>query len=314
MPPEEAARSLLTRDGVRLAYWLTPARERAAASPRRAVLLLHGMASNHTRWSEFCARTRLSASWDLLRLDLRGHGDSLVRGRVDMSIWCEDLAEILAQEGIDETVVVGHCLGANLALHFANRMPEKVRGLVLIEPMLPEALTGQLAAAARWRPLFQALVPFLRLAAKLGLHRRCLRALDLEALDRQARETLARTGEFPAARFASVREDLQSLPLVIYLQDLIAVTGPLPALSRIDAPALVLLAGGGGFGDTAATARALAPLPHGEIRRIAAQHWIPTEQPEALREAVEQWCRDPDSAPHACVPGRFRLDAKGGRE
>lgn len=298
MPPEAAARSLLARDGVRLAYWLTPARERASASPRRAVLLLHGLASNHTRWSEFCAHTGLSASWNLLRLDLRGHGDSLVRGRVGMSIWCKDLAEILAQEGIGETVVVGHCLGANLALHFAHQMPEKARGLVLIEPMLPEALTGQLAAAARWRPLLQALVPVLLLAARLGLHRHGLRALDLAALDRHARETLAATGEFPAARFASVREDLQTLPLVIYLQDLIAVTGPLPALSRIEAPALVLLASGGGFGDTAATESALAALPRCEVRRLPAQHWIPTEQPKALREAVELWC-----AGRAATPG-----------
>ena len=83
--------------------------------PRRVVVLLHGLASNATRWSELVAHTSLRADWDLLRLDLRGNGASVWRGRLGMREWCADLAEILDAEGCARGVLVGHCLGANVA-------------------------------------------------------------------------------------------------------------------------------------------------------------------------------------------------------
>lgn len=286
----ELARTWVAGDGVSIAYRLT----RSAADPppggRRAVVLVHGMASNLTRWSEFVATTKLGQQWDVLRIDLRGHGDSLTRGRVDMGTWCNDLAEILAREGITRVVLVGHCLGANLSLQFAGLKPELVLGLVLIEPMLPRALAGALGWAVRLRPLLRAALPLLLGLAALGLHRRRLLRLDLQALDAAARQTQARTGHFPEARFASTWEDLKSFPFVIYVQDLIAVTGPWPELSGIAAPTLVLLASGSGLGALEPTRQALAALPRGRIRLVDAQHWIPTEQPEALRLAVEQCC------------------------
>ena len=65
------------------------------AAPRRTVVAIHGLASNMTRWTEFAATTRLAESWDILRVDLRGHGDSLFRGRVGMAVWCGDLAGVM---------------------------------------------------------------------------------------------------------------------------------------------------------------------------------------------------------------------------
>lgn len=282
----ETEQIFTTGDGVRIAYRLT-----RPAAPRRTLVLLHGLASNLTRWSEFAATTRLAAGWDILRLDLRGHGGSLHRGRVGMQVWCDDLAALLRAESVPRVVLAGHCLGANLALWFAHREPERVAGLVLIEPMFRAALAGTLARVAALRPLLAALVPPLTALAALGLHRRHLAPLDLAVLDRAARAAMAAGGgAFPQARYASPLEDLRSLPTSVYLQDLVAVTGPLPDLATLNAPALALLSAGGTFSDPEATARLLAPLPDCRIVRIAAQHWIPTEQPQAMREAIEAWC------------------------
>jgi len=281
----EQSLTFTTGDGARIAYRLW-----RPGAPRRTLVLLHGLASNLTRWSEFVAATRLTASWDVLRVDLRGHGGSLYRGRVGMPVWCDDLAALLEAAAVPRAVPIGHCLGANLALWFAHRAPQRVAGLVLIEPMFRAALAGTLARVAALRPLLAALALPLRLVAAAGLHRRRLAPLDLAALDREARAAMAATGSFPQARYASVREDLRSLPTAVYLQDLVAVTGPLPDLAAIRAPALAILSAGGTFSDPEATARLLAPLPQGRIARIPAQHWIPTEQPQAMREAVEAWC------------------------
>jgi pimeloyl-ACP methyl ester carboxylesterase len=59
------------------------------------VLLLHGLASNLTRWSEFVERTTLSDDRDLIRVDLRGHGDSPTRGPISLESWSVDLLALL---------------------------------------------------------------------------------------------------------------------------------------------------------------------------------------------------------------------------
>jgi pimeloyl-ACP methyl ester carboxylesterase len=279
------ARTFIATDGTAIAYRLW-----RSGPPRRTIVAIHGLASNLTRWSEFTATTRLKESWDILSLDLRGHGGSLFRGKVGFDEWCADLAEVLGAEGITETVLLGHCLGANLALWFAQRHPETVRGVVLIEPMFRAALAGEMRKAVRLRPWIAALLPFLRGIAALGIHRRQLDELDLEALDREARAAMASQGEFPVARYASIRDDLRGVSLTVYLQDLLAVTGSLPELSRLTAPTLALLSAGTAFTDPAITARELVALPDCRVVHLEAQHWIPTEQPEAMRRAIEEWC------------------------
>ena len=281
----DATRTSIADDGAAIAYRLRRPGER-----RRAIVALHGLASNLTRWSEFSSTTRLADSWDILRLDLRGHGGSLFRGKVGFDEWCADLSAVLAAEGVAEVVLLGHCLGANLGLWFAAREPKLVKGLVLIEPMFRAALVGGMLKTVRLRPWIGALLPFLRGIAALGIHRRRLDDLDLERLDREARVAMAKHGRFPVSRYASVRDDLRSVPLTIYLQDLLAVTGPLPELSGLAVPTLALLSAGTAFTDPEVTANELSALPGCRIVRLEAQHWIPTEQPEAMRRAIEDWC------------------------
>jgi pimeloyl-ACP methyl ester carboxylesterase len=133
----DIARTLRTTDGVTLAYRLW-----RPGPPRRLILLVHGLASNHTRWTEFVRTTRLRQSWDLLRVDLRGFDGSLIRRQVGLEVWSRDLGAILKAENAPRVVVVGHCLGANIAVCFGINAPAAVEGLVLIEPMFREALTG----------------------------------------------------------------------------------------------------------------------------------------------------------------------------
>jgi pimeloyl-ACP methyl ester carboxylesterase len=284
----EEARTFITADGATIAYRI----KRRTAAPARAhprsaaragqqhdpVVGIHG---DHAS----CEGLRPAAPgparpWRLPEPGPRRHG-----------VWCGDLAALLRAEHVERAELIGHCLGANLALWFARRHPDMVSGLVLIEPMFRAALSGRMATVATLRPLIAALIPPLLALAALGVHRRRLATLDLAELDRAARKAMAAAGgTFPTGRYASPARDLRLLPLVVYLQDLLAVTGPLPDLSRLKAPVLTLLSTGGAFGDPQVTARLLAALPHGRIESLDALHWIPTEQPQAMREAIEGWC------------------------
>ncbi|MBI3029215.1 MAG: alpha/beta hydrolase [Candidatus Rokubacteria bacterium] len=285
--PNDGARTQRTAGGAVIAYRLW-----RPGGPRQLLVLLHGLASNMTRWSEFVARTTLRDSWDLLRVDLRGQGLSVHRGRAGMAEWCGDLAAILDAEGYPQAVVGGHCLGANIAVEFAARHPGKVSGLVLIEPMPREALTGPMRQIARLRPLFGPAVWLIRALNALGVHRRRLEPLDLEEFDRETRAAISAGGAAEALleRYASPWLDLRTTPSGAYLQALIAVGGRLPDLSAIRTPVLALLSTGSAFTDPMITEQWLAGFPDYRIVRLDARHWIPTEQPEAMRRAIEDWC------------------------
>jgi len=284
----ETAHTLTTPDGASLAYrrWHAPDR-----NPPSPLVLLHGAASNMSRWSEFVEQTALRQKRDLLRLDLRGHGQSLYRGRTGLEIWADDLALILDHEQVPHAIIGGHCLGANIATMFAARHPQRTSGLMLVEPMLRPALTGALHRLIPFTGLLRLAISVIRGFTRLGIYRRHLEPLDLRELDREFRRRLAEPGGGQALvkRYASPLHDLKIMPAANFLQDLVEVTRSLP-LDRIQSPFLALLSAGRTFADPDLTRLLLSPLPRGEIHTLDAKHWIPTEQPTPMQVRIEAWC------------------------
>jgi pimeloyl-ACP methyl ester carboxylesterase len=254
---------VLDRPGVRLHYRRTPRR----VGP--AVVLLHGLASNLTRWSEFVAATSLRQQAQLIRLDLRGHGDSDTRGRVGLEAWSDDLIALLDAEAQPQAVLVGHSLGAQVALHCAAHHPGRVRALVLIDPVFRAALRGRWRLMAAAGPLFALAATAVRGANAVGLRRRQLAPLDLEALD------------------SSTRADLRSFRSAHYLQELVELFRPLPPPASYAQPMLVLLSTGATFAALAATRSIAAGFPHGRVQTIDCHHWPLTERPFEVRQAIE---------------------------
>ncbi len=293
---EEVQRSL-QRDGVRLVYRVAR-RAGAAGGARGAVVLLHGLASNLTRFSEFVEHTSLAASRDLLRPDLRGHGLSLTRGRVGLQLWCDDVLAMLQAEGHGAALLVGHSLGAQVALHFAARYRRSTEGLVLIDPVFRQALHGRWRLLARAGPLLRLAAAGVRGANALGLHRRQLPPLDLRELDALARRALA-TPESERAfirQYSSTRADLRYVPLAVYLQDLAEMFRPVPDVRALAVPVLALLSTGATFAD-AEQMRALLAGPTVVVQSIDCHHWPLTERPVQVREAIERWCAALGAAP-----------------
>lgn len=268
-------------------------RWRAPENPQRRVLvLLHGMASNHTRWSEFLEHTNLKEGWDILRPDLRGHGASFTRSPVGAKRWCADLLALLDHEGYRRAVFVGHSLGAQVAVQFAARHPDRTHGMVLIDPVFHGTLRGSALWIRRFTPLLHVLIGVVRLLNLLGLHRRHVPNRDLRALDEQTRAKLLNIGkqEEMVKLYSSPWLDLRFFPTANYLQEFIEVTRPVPSLRHIPVPTLVLLSQGVTFTDPAETRRRIAGLPHVETGDVPAYHWPLTEKPREVREAIERWC------------------------
>ena len=284
----EQVRRLQAADGVRLGYRLS----RGGGPGRPVLVMIHGLASNLTRWSEFVAQTGLGARWDLLRVDLRGHGLSLTRRRFRREDWRTDLEAILDAEGYRQAVVMGHSLGAEVAMDFARARPGRTAGLILIDPVYPPALRGALGAARRLRWLNWPLMQLCRLAGRLGLGRREFPYRDLRALDEQTRRVLAEAGGHGdiAKLYMKPTDDLRYIPLANYLQDLHEVVRPVPDPGEIAAPALVLLSAGASIADAGTMRRWIGRFPAAEVVSIGADHWLLTERPLEARQAIERWC------------------------
>jgi esterase len=249
----------------------------------KTIVFLHGLASNGSRWWDFAARTRLR-DWRILRPSLRGAAGSTDRRPVGMREWSDDLARLLDAEGAPRAVIAGHCLGANIALNFAARYPQKAAALVLIEPMPPRALTGKLGFLRHFRFVPIGISWLVRAVNALGIYRRRMEPMDLEAWDKAVR-----AGTADLAKYASPFSDLRMTPLASYFRALAAVGDPLPDLSRTACPVLVLTSKNTNMTDMALARAELEPLPDAEFQVLNAEHWIPTEQPEEMTRAIEDW-------------------------
>ncbi|MFU8831950.1 MAG: alpha/beta fold hydrolase [Wenzhouxiangella sp.] len=256
-----------------------------------ALLLCHGLASNSSRWNELGRAIDLPPGWCMICPDLRGHGRSQWRGKISHRVWIDDLLAILDHAKITRAVIGGHCMGANLALHFAHQQSQRCNGLVLIEPMLAQARAVKQRRQARMRWLLPSLATMARFVNGLGIYRRNMPVLDLEELDRTTRQSMAEQGntESMTSRYASPIPDLKYISTAAYMQSLNETIKPVPPLSQIGQPALGLISTGGMFGDPELTRRALCEMPDCRVEQLQAEHWIPTEQPEQMRNLISQW-------------------------
>lgn len=272
-------------DGVELTYrrWTPTQSERLAP-----ILLLHGAASNSTRWWYFIEHSQLTRQHLMLRPDLRGHGDSIWRGYAKMEQWCQDLDALLMQEHQTKVFVVGHCLGANLALYFASRYPALCAGLVLVEPIDYGSVAGILAKIKTCLPLFRIGMWITRLLNRLGLYRRHLQKLNLRDLDRPVLEASSIERDQVLAKHGSPWHDIQILPVIQYLGNFVELFRPLPVTS-IHCPCLVIQSSGQKITDPQKTKIALRKISNAEFTEVESEHWIPVTQPDLLCRLIDNW-------------------------
>ena len=103
---------------------------------------------------------------------------------------------LLGKESYSSAVLVGHSLGAQVAMAFAARYLERTEGLVLIDPLLSGALRGRGRWIRRLTPLIASVVAIVRLLNRLGLYRRGIpESRDLRRLDDETRAQLLAAGK-----------------------------------------------------------------------------------------------------------------------
>jgi haloacetate dehalogenase len=298
--PQRAQRREVAVDGVRFAVDRADPPRRRRTTP---TLLLHGVPETATMWRpviDELARDRI-----VIAPDLKGLGESEVRGPYDIPTLVRELAALALHEVDGQIDVVGHDWGGALAIGLARSRPDLVRRLVVINapyrhidytrawhmpffalPVIPEALfaaTGRQfvprALAYGWRsrqPISdelrehytEAYADPARIAAMLGYYRAAVRS----RLARFARDLIP--GATSPAPSQSAVKKLPEASLVIW---------------GANDPMMPLRIGESVVSDLGPTAR-LVVLPD-------VGHFSVDEAPELVTAAVAEFLREGQRPP-----------------
>ncbi len=133
-----------------------------------AVLCVHGLAGSHVGWRSFAQQ--MSGTHRVLALDLPGHGRSPLLGRpATVAANRRVLDRVLEELGATAVTVVGHSMGAAVAVVQAAAEPASFHGLVLLAPPTPRSL-GHLLNPVVARHVVLCAWPW---AARTALRRGC---------------------------------------------------------------------------------------------------------------------------------------------
>ena len=250
-------KQLVDIGGIELAYV-----EIAGAEP--ALLLVHGFTDSSRSFSLLAPHL---AGGRLVMPDLRGHGGSQAGRGCSVADFAGDIAGLIRRLRLDRPVVVGHSLGAMVAIELAARQPELIGGLVLLAGTLkPDfALDHPLLASIQaLRDPISPADPFY-----VGWHA-CRPGVPRPFLAGMAKDASA----MPAARWRAVLEEIR-------LADLTSAARAVCAPTLIIAGACDPL-----FGEAHQQALSRA-LPHASLVQVeGCGHNLHWEDPAYIAEAI----------------------------
>jgi pimeloyl-ACP methyl ester carboxylesterase len=96
------------------------------------VLFAHSFAGDLTHWS--ATLEYLKPQRRVVAFDFSGHGNSPGALRYSYDELAKDIAAVAEAQQLETFVLVGHSMGAAIAIEFAAAHAQRVKGLVLVDP------------------------------------------------------------------------------------------------------------------------------------------------------------------------------------
>jgi pimeloyl-ACP methyl ester carboxylesterase len=127
VPVDGAPQLALTPDHVHIEY-------RVWGQGEPAIVLIHGWACDWNYWK--AQVDALKPNYTVVALNLAGHGAS-ERNRSDwtMGNYGEDVATVVRQLHNREVILVGHSMGADVALEATRRIGDRVIGIIAVDSL-----------------------------------------------------------------------------------------------------------------------------------------------------------------------------------
>jgi pimeloyl-ACP methyl ester carboxylesterase len=240
---------------------------------RPTVVFIHGAANDHSVW----ALQSRHLAWhgrNVLAVDLPGHGRSAGVALPNVEALADWIPALLDAVGVGAAALVGHSLGALVALHAAAQHPVRVTRIALLGPAVPMTVSESLLALA-------------------------------QADDPQAMELITGWSYSPAAQLGgspvpgmwltgNARRLMERARPGVLHTDLLAChryAEGLAAAARVRCPALLILGGRDIMAPPRNAQALVAALPQQQTMTLpGCGHALMAEEPDAVREALARFC------------------------
>lgn len=269
-------------------------RPRGGDGSATPVLLVAGGAGQGTEgvWGSVLEQ-RLTEGRPVLTYDRSGSGRSDGPQHGTVAGMAEELEQVRSAMDVDEpAILVGWSLGGHVAQGYALRYPDKVAGLVFVDPT-PIEPPPKTAAVQAQLAITRPLMAIVALASRAGVfsgrlgERLASRLAGADAMP-ETTALMQRLVQSPAALKAQVKLMSLAPRYSAELTEALAA-GPLP-----DVPAIVITAGKrGGFPEEYVTnirnshEGLVSRFPRGRhVTADDATHQVPLDDPETVLEAV----------------------------
>jgi len=229
------------------------------------LVFVHGWTANRHRWDHQTAH--FSKTRRVVRLDLRGHGESTGAGVRRIDDLAADVLTLLDHLKIERFVIVGHSMGGMIAQTVALSHPERVERMVLVNSI------GKMAYS-RGRALLMAastLVPF-KLFVAANIQRAFAPGHPREEVRAHIRASAGTPREVVMTLYGAMR--------AFDVSD---------RLGAIQAPTLIVH----GYHDVqlpiGPMLRLATAYPDAEVRVLDAGHELPVEKPAELTAVLDRF-------------------------
>ncbi len=258
----------------------------AEGNDEPTLLLLHGVTRCGNDWQPLMPA--LKATWRVVSLDQRGHGESPRGASYLVTDYVADAVRFVRDELATPLVILGHSLGAMVAAAVAAKLPQLVRGIVLEDP--PFHTMGNRIAGTAWQTQFIGMQEIARRGGSVDEITDALAELRLPSDDggwKRLGDLRDRVSLRWSAQCLS-RLDPEVLTPVIEGRWLTGYDLP-TVFSRIRCPTLLLQADPGAGGaltdaDSDAALAALSSCRH--VRFPGCSHQLHRDHPEEVRQAL----------------------------
>jgi pimeloyl-ACP methyl ester carboxylesterase len=234
------------------------------------VVFIHSLAGNTQQWSAQLSHVRTTQR--AVALDLRGHGQSSSPENGDFAIdsMAQDVQTVIDQLGIEKFILVGHSMGGSVAGAYAGAYPQRVAGLLLVDP------SGDSTQ-----------MPVEEVQQYLG-------ALESEAYSNVVEgywsQILTGSAETTEAKVMQDLRDTSKTTVVGVFKELFKYN-PVPALERYDGPKLSIITL---LNETPFSVHNLVPgLPHKMITGTG--HWLQLDKPEEFNWIMDDFLTSVDN-------------------
>jgi pimeloyl-ACP methyl ester carboxylesterase len=107
--------------------------EGADPTVKKHLVFLHGLFGNQNNWRPISYSESIRSRRNSILIDMRNHGDSQHHESMRYPEMAEDVINLIDKLGINKFTLLGHSMGAKIAMNVGTKIPDRLDGLIIVD-------------------------------------------------------------------------------------------------------------------------------------------------------------------------------------